>query len=190
MSPHHSDQMSQRSQVSWVNLWMSKVKVPSVTEWVTEWQGHLLSSSGQLNTNFLNLITLLWSALLYELRLSEIWQLRKIKFMLFELFLIVSCGRYRRTWRRSWPCCASPVEPRPSSAPQPSPQSSPPTTLSTSGSFLGRFCVPLLDFWDCRLKFSHFQLFNVIFMLSLVKAPVVVLTFLKTRNIIEHHRTS
>ena len=36
MSPHHSDQMSQRSQVSWVALCMSKVKVPSVSQFVSE----------------------------------------------------------------------------------------------------------------------------------------------------------
>ena len=35
MSPHHSDQMSQRSQVSRVALCMSKVKVPLVSESVT-----------------------------------------------------------------------------------------------------------------------------------------------------------
>ena len=38
--------MSQRSQVSWVALCMSKVKVPSVSEW----QGHLLSCCGQLKS--------------------------------------------------------------------------------------------------------------------------------------------
>ena len=32
MSSHHSEQMSQRSQVSRVALCMSKVKVPSVTQ--------------------------------------------------------------------------------------------------------------------------------------------------------------
>ena len=36
MSPHHSNQMSQRLQVSWIALCMSKVKVPSVSELVTE----------------------------------------------------------------------------------------------------------------------------------------------------------
>ena len=37
MSPHHSDQMSQRSQVSRVALCMSKVKVThSVSDWVSE----------------------------------------------------------------------------------------------------------------------------------------------------------
>jgi len=44
--------MLQRSQVSGVALYMSKVKVPSVSqsvsEWVSQWQGHLLSCSGQL----------------------------------------------------------------------------------------------------------------------------------------------
>ena len=44
MSPDHSDQMSQRLQVSRVALCISKVKVPSVSQW----QGHLLSCSGQL----------------------------------------------------------------------------------------------------------------------------------------------
>ena len=52
MSSHHSDQMSQRSQVSAVALCMSKVKVlgvsESVSQWVSQWQGHLLSCSGQL----------------------------------------------------------------------------------------------------------------------------------------------
>ena len=50
MSSHHSDQMSQRSQVSGVALCISKVKVPSVSQSVSEWQGHLLSCSGQLNS--------------------------------------------------------------------------------------------------------------------------------------------
>jgi len=54
MFPHHSDKMSQRSQVSRVALCMSKVKVPLVSElvseWVSEWLGHLLSCSGQLKT--------------------------------------------------------------------------------------------------------------------------------------------
>ena len=35
MSPHHSDQMSQRSQVSWVALCMSKVKVALVSQLVS-----------------------------------------------------------------------------------------------------------------------------------------------------------
>ena len=43
MSPKLSDQMFQRSQVSGVALCMSKVKVrDSVSESVSEWQGHLL----------------------------------------------------------------------------------------------------------------------------------------------------
>ena len=49
MSPHHTDQMSQWSQVSRIALCMAKVKVTQlVSEWVSEWQGHLLSCSGQL----------------------------------------------------------------------------------------------------------------------------------------------
>ena len=55
MSPHHSDQMSQRSQVSRVPLCMSKVKVPWVSEWVTQWQGHLMSCSGQLQGDHVQL---------------------------------------------------------------------------------------------------------------------------------------
>ena len=51
MSPYFSDQMFQRSQVSRVALCMSKVKVPWVSESVSEWQGHLLSCCGQLNTD-------------------------------------------------------------------------------------------------------------------------------------------
>ena len=51
MSPHHSDQMSQRSQVSGAALCMSKVKVAWVSQSVSEWQGHLLSCSGQLKIN-------------------------------------------------------------------------------------------------------------------------------------------
>ena len=51
MSLHHSDQMSQRSQVSRVALCMSKVKVLSVSEsvsqWVSQWQGHLLSRTAK-----------------------------------------------------------------------------------------------------------------------------------------------
>ena len=47
MSPHHSDQMYQRSQVSRAALCMWKSKSGSVREWVSEsvseWQGHLLS---------------------------------------------------------------------------------------------------------------------------------------------------
>ena len=38
MFPHHSDQMSQRSQVSRIALCMAKVKVTQlVSEWVTDW---------------------------------------------------------------------------------------------------------------------------------------------------------
>ena len=49
MSPHHSDQMVQWSQVSSIALCMAKVKVSdSVSQWVSEWQGHLLSCSGHL----------------------------------------------------------------------------------------------------------------------------------------------
>ena len=40
--------MSQRSHVSRVALYVSKVKVPWVTQWLSEWQGHILSCSGQL----------------------------------------------------------------------------------------------------------------------------------------------
>ena len=46
MSSHHSDQMSQRSQVSRVALWMTISKV--LSQWLSQWQGHLLSCSGQL----------------------------------------------------------------------------------------------------------------------------------------------
>ena len=57
MSPHHSDQISQRSKVSWVTLWQSmaclkssKIKGGSVTQWqeVTYWAVRLLP--GQLKT--------------------------------------------------------------------------------------------------------------------------------------------
>ena len=49
MFPHHSDQMSQRSpHVSWVTLWMSISKV--LSDWLSQWQGHLLSCCGQLKT--------------------------------------------------------------------------------------------------------------------------------------------
>ena len=47
MFSHHADQMSQRSQVSRVALWMSSSKV------LTQWQGHLLSCSGQLKSKSL-----------------------------------------------------------------------------------------------------------------------------------------
>ena len=40
--------MSQRSQVSRITLCVSKVKVPLVSEWVSQWQGHPLSCFGQL----------------------------------------------------------------------------------------------------------------------------------------------
>ena len=50
MSPHHSDQISQRSQVSRVALCMSKIKVLWVSQSVSERQGHLLSCFGQLKT--------------------------------------------------------------------------------------------------------------------------------------------
>ena len=50
MFPHHSDQMSQRSpHVSWVTLWMSISKV--LSDWLSQWQGHLLSCCGQLKSN-------------------------------------------------------------------------------------------------------------------------------------------
>ena len=49
MSPHHSDQMPQWPQVSRIILCMAKVKVSEwVSQSVSEWQGHLLSCSGQL----------------------------------------------------------------------------------------------------------------------------------------------
>ena len=48
MFPHQSDQVSQRSHVFRVALCMSKVKVPWLTDSVSQWQGHLLSCSGQL----------------------------------------------------------------------------------------------------------------------------------------------
>ena len=48
MSSHHSEQMSQRLKVSRIARCMSKVKV---TDWVSQWQGHLLSCSGQLKIN-------------------------------------------------------------------------------------------------------------------------------------------
>ena len=47
-SKNLSDQMSQRSQVSRIALCMSKLKVLWVTDWVSEWQSHPLSCSGQL----------------------------------------------------------------------------------------------------------------------------------------------
>ena len=66
MFPHHSDQMFQRSQVSRVALCMSKVKVLWVTESVREWQGHLLSCSGQLKK---------WQmAIDYELNTDQQWK--------------------------------------------------------------------------------------------------------------------
>ena len=52
--------MSQRSQVNWVTFCMSISKIPWVTEsvsqWVRQWQGHLLSCSGQLKTHNRNLL--------------------------------------------------------------------------------------------------------------------------------------
>ena len=49
MSSHHSEQMSQWSQVSRIALCMAKVKVSELVSYlVSEWQGHLLSCSGQL----------------------------------------------------------------------------------------------------------------------------------------------
>ena len=51
MSPHHSDQMPQWPQVSRIILCMAKVKVSEwVSQSVSEWQGHLLSCSGQLKS--------------------------------------------------------------------------------------------------------------------------------------------
>ena len=50
-SPHHSDQMPQWPQVSRITLCMAKVKVSEwVSQSVSEWQGHLLSCSGQLKS--------------------------------------------------------------------------------------------------------------------------------------------
>ena len=48
MSPHHSDQMSEMYNAHKIVFCMSISKVLSVSEWVSEWQGHLLSCSGQL----------------------------------------------------------------------------------------------------------------------------------------------
>ena len=52
MSPHHSDQISGKSEVNWIVfcITISKVLSEWVSEWVSEWQGHLLSCSGQLKT--------------------------------------------------------------------------------------------------------------------------------------------
>ena len=52
MSPHHSDQISEKSEVNWIVfcITISKVLSEWVSEWVSEWQGHLLSCSGQLKT--------------------------------------------------------------------------------------------------------------------------------------------
>ena len=47
MSPHHSDQMSGRSEVNWIVFCMT-----ISSQWFSEWQGHLLSCSGQLKTNY------------------------------------------------------------------------------------------------------------------------------------------
>ena len=65
MSPYHFDQMSRRSKVSRVALCTSKVKVPSVTHWLSQWQGHLLSCFGQLKIGFPNVTVFL--NLLYSL---------------------------------------------------------------------------------------------------------------------------
>ena len=53
MSLHHSDQMSGRYEDYYIVFCMSISKVLSewVSEWVSQWQGHLLSRSGQLNTD-------------------------------------------------------------------------------------------------------------------------------------------
>ena len=51
MSPHHSDKMPQWPQVSRIILCMAKVNVSEwVSQSVSEWQGHLLSCSGQLKS--------------------------------------------------------------------------------------------------------------------------------------------
>ena len=72
MSTHHSDQMSLRSQVSWVTLWQSmaclmfqKSKVAqSLTLSVSDWQGHLLSCQTPLWTGKKEMIaTLNWNIL-------------------------------------------------------------------------------------------------------------------------------
>ena len=49
---YHFDQMSQRSQVSRVALWMTSSKVLHKWLWLSHLQGHLLSSSGQLRKNW------------------------------------------------------------------------------------------------------------------------------------------
>ena len=54
---HHSDQMSQRSQVSRMALWCQKVKVPWLSESVSQWQGHLLSCSGVAKKGILKVPT-------------------------------------------------------------------------------------------------------------------------------------
>ena len=57
MSPHHSDQMPQWPQVSRIILCMAKVKVSEwVSQSVSEWQGHLLSCSGQLKKPFMSIL--------------------------------------------------------------------------------------------------------------------------------------
>ena len=49
MSPHHSDQISGKSEVNWIVFCVTISKV--LSESVSEWQGHLLSCSGQLKSN-------------------------------------------------------------------------------------------------------------------------------------------
>ena len=84
MSPHHSDQMSEMYNAHKIVFWMSisKVLSESVSESVSQWQGHLLSCSGQLKITiklFLNVVHISFESIKESKWLSPRWLMNHLE---------------------------------------------------------------------------------------------------------------
>ena len=111
MSHHHSDQMSQRSQVSRVALCMSNVKVLSVTQWLSDSVSDKVTCSGQQKSTQSTFIktcedlTAFYLFLITDMTLFPNWSLPgRVKFswkgeLYFWLLLI--------SWKSCWDSSAS-----------------------------------------------------------------------------------
>ena len=95
MSPHHSDQMSQRSQVSRVALFLSSSKV--LSQWLNQWVTR-------------SPIELFWTAKKTSLQALKLHQCATMTYRPTDLELIIKIRRSLRpsllvlqlSWKRSW----------------------------------------------------------------------------------------
>ena len=93
-----SNQISQRSQLSGVTLWMQLVK-SWLTEFVSEWKDHLLSCSGQLKM-FLTMFEKSWNIVFLVTNLHEFKV--AVNPLNFPTFCDSNVCFFRICWQKYW----------------------------------------------------------------------------------------